>query len=66
VIWLVHFVGPAMEARDIRAGERPYDSYEREIEADSEEEAREKGQRQADEEGEGAKVTDVEPTYEPG
>ena len=61
--FLVHFVGPAMEARDIQAGESPYERWEREVEAASEAEAREIGQRIADEVGEGVEVSDVEPTF---
>lgn len=66
MIYLVHFRGPAMEYRDIRAGESPCESYTREIEADSEEQARERGQAWADERGEGAQVEEVERTYDEG
>ncbi len=65
MIWLAHFVGPAMEARDVRAGEKPYDTHEEEIEAATQEEAWEKAKKRAEEIGEGLEVTEVEPTYDP-
>jgi hypothetical protein len=54
-----------MEARDVRAGEKPYDTHEEEIEAATQEEAWEKAKKRAEEIGEGLEVTEVEPTYDP-
>jgi len=63
-IYLAHFIGPVMEYRDPRAVENSFDISEKEIEANSKEEAWEKARKYAEEVGEGLEVVDVEETYD--
>lgn len=62
--YLAHLIGPAMEYRDIAAGEKPCDVSYVEIEANSEEEAWNKARKLAEERGEGEEVREVEETFE--
>lgn len=59
--FLITFRGPAMEYRDVSAGEKPYDEYTKEVEANNEDEAMKIGKKMADAAGEGAEVFYVEP-----
>ena len=62
-VWLAHFVGPAMEWRDVRAGERVHEAFEREIEASTEKEAWRKARAYAAETGEGLEVSEIEEIF---
>lgn len=62
--WLAHFRGPAMEARDLRAGESSFAHVKRELEAGTEDEAWQKGEQLAAEMGEGLELIEVEPTFD--
>lgn len=64
-VYLVTLRGPAMEYRDVRAGESPYDQVHKEVRARSEKAATRKARRWADELGEGLVIVDVERTHGP-
>jgi hypothetical protein len=62
-IYIAHFIAPALEHRDTRAGESSFDRIKKEIEADTESQAQEKAIKMADDVNEGWELTDIEPTY---
>ena len=62
--WLATFQGPAMEARDTRAGERSFDIVHESFEADTEKKARALAEEWAEGKGEGLELVDIEREFE--